>query len=82
MVFQELISLYLALSHGIERVCDALCRRLVETAHDVDGRESEDEARDDFVETEEGELLPYEDGDAARDDACEDAVPRGTPPEE
>ena len=82
MVFQELISLYLALSHGIERVRDALCRLFIQEAHDIDGAEGKDEARDDLVEAEEGELLPYEDGDAARDDARKDAVPRGAAPEE
>ena len=74
--------LYLALPHGVKCVRDALCRLFVQAAHDVDGAEGEDEARDDLVETEESELLPYEDGDAARDDACEDAVSRGAPPEE
>ena len=74
--------LYLALSHSIERVRDALCRLFVQEAHDVDGAEGEDEARDDLVEAEESELLPYEDGDAARDDTREDAVSRGAAPEE
>lgn len=74
--------LYLALSHGVERVRDALCRLFIQEAHDIDGAEGKDEARDDLVEAEESELLPYEDGDAARDDAREDAVSRGAAPEE
>ena len=74
--------LYLALSHSIERVRDALCRLFIQAAHDIDGAEGKDEAWDDLVEAEEGELRPYEDGDAARDDAREDAVSRGAAPEE
>ena len=71
-----------ALSHCVEGVLNLLCRRLVHEADDADGEEGEEEAGDDFVEAEEGELLPDEDSDATDDDAGDDAVPRRALPEE
>ena len=48
-------------SDFVKRVLDVLARRLAEEADAPDGEEGEQEARNDFIESEEGELLPDED---------------------
>ena len=63
--------LNLALSDLVECLKDGAFRYAVEPADNPDGESGEQEARDDFVKSEEGVLLPDEDGDTADDDADE-----------
>ena len=74
--------LNVAFTNFIKELSDRSFGILVELAHDIDGEQCEKEAGDDFVEAEEGKLFPDEYGHAADDDAGQDAVARGTAPEE
>ena len=80
--FRQCIFLYPAVFHFVEDGGDFLRRRGVKKAHDVNREGGEEEAGDDFVQAEQRELFPDQDGQAADYDAGEDAVSCGAPPEE
>ena len=68
--------------YSIKHVGDFLARGLIHKADYIDCYEGKDKARDDFVETEEGKLLPDKDGETTGYYTSQDAISSCAAPEQ
>ena len=75
-------SLDITFAYSIEGIGDFSRGLLVQFAHQDDGQQREEEAGDDLIESKERELFPYQYGDAADNDAGQNAVAGSPAPKE